>query len=108
MNEVAEFMESEDFHRLTKKEQLTYKRKFQKAQKMYKGVRKLNAKPDLIIVVDGAYMDSLVKEIQVASIPALILASSDFGRRRDPNYLLMANMNSHKSLDFVLQYILSS
>lgn len=36
MNDMAKFIESEDFESLTKKEQLTYKRALAKTQKIYK------------------------------------------------------------------------
>ncbi|MBO7094697.1 30S ribosomal protein S2 [bacterium] len=36
INEMASFLESEEFKSLTKKEQLVYKRKFLRANKVYK------------------------------------------------------------------------
>ena len=52
INEMASFMESEAYAALTKKEQLVYKRNFDRANKVYKGVTNLKKRPELVIVVD--------------------------------------------------------
>lgn len=107
MNEVESFMETDDFDRLTKKEQLTYARKLTRAQKIYKGVKKLTKKPDLVVAIDGARMDSFVKELEKTKVDTIVISSTDFGKYMPEGSLVMTNIWSYRSLDFVMRYILS-
>ena len=101
-------MENEDFLTLTKKEQLTYKRKFDRINKTYKWVTKLAKKPSLVIVVDGTMLNSFVDELsQNKDIDGVIISSTNFARYYAEDRLIIANMWSYKSLDFVMKYILS-
>lgn len=105
MNSMERFMEGDNYHALTKKEQLVYKRKLVRVLKIYKGVKKLTKKPDLVIVVDGQMMDSLIDEIVKTKTDNIIIAGTNFSRRRDEDKIIVTNINSHKSLDFVLNTI---
>jgi small subunit ribosomal protein S2 len=107
MNKMIEHVQSDDFASLTKKEQLVHKRKLAKVERVYKGIKALPKKPDLVIVLDGQMMSSFVDEIQKEGVSNIIISSSDFPRRWDEQSLLMANVCSYKSVNFVLQYILS-
>ncbi len=107
MNQMIEYIGSDEFKSLTKKEQLIYKRKLSKIEKVYKGTKKVNTKPDLVVVIDGQRMSSFVDEIKKSHVDNIIIASSDFSRWRDEDSIVMANVGSYKSLDFVLRYILS-
>jgi ribosomal protein S2 len=107
MNDLRVFIESDDFASLTKKEQLTHKRKLAKAERLYKGVTGLKNIPDLVIVVDGQMMNSLIQEIEKKSIDSIVIASTNFSKFWNPANLVVANIAGYKSLDFVLQYILS-
>jgi len=107
MNKMLEHVKSDDFASLTKKEQLVHKRKLLKVERVYKGIKTLSKKPDLVVVVDGQMMSSFVDEIQKEWVDNIVISSSDFPRRWDENRLIMANIGSYKSVDFVLQYILS-
>lgn len=108
MNDMIKFMDSEDFLTLTKKEQLTYKRKFNRINKIYKWVTKLGKRPALIIVIDGTMLDSFVDELSKnKNIDSIIISSTNFARYYLEDRLIIANMWSYKSLDFVMKYILS-
>ena len=72
INEMASFLESEEFKSLTKKEQLVYKRKFLRANKVYKWVTKLTKRP-----------------------------------YRPEDEIVMTNVASHTSIDFVVKNLLS-
>jgi len=107
MNDLRAFIAGEDFTSLTKKEQLTHKRKLAKAERVYKGVTGLKSIPDLVIVVDGQMMTSLIQEVEKKSIDSVVIASTNFSKFWDPASLILANVAGYKSLDFVLQYLLS-
>ncbi|MEI7562420.1 MAG: 30S ribosomal protein S2 [bacterium] len=108
MNSMARFVETDNYLALTKKEQLVYKRKLERVLKIYKGVRNLTKKPDLVIIVDGQMMDGLINEItKQPDMDNIIIAGTNFSRRWDENNLIIANIGSHKSMDFVLKTILN-
>lgn len=106
MNSMERFVESDNYHALTKKEQLVYMRKLTRVLKIYKGVKKLTRKPELVIVVDGQMMDSLINEIVKSKIDNIVIAGTNFSRRWDEDKIIVTNIGSHKSLDFVLKSII--
>lgn len=108
MNDMIRFMESESFLTLTKKEQLTYKRKFNRINRIYKWVTKLSKRPDLVIVIDWTMLDGFVDELDKhKSIDSIVISSTDFSRYYPKEKMLVSNMSSYRSLDFVMRYILS-
>jgi ribosomal protein S2 len=93
MNSMARFMDSDNFRALTKKEQLVYKRKLERVLKIYKGVKNLTKKPDLVVVIDGQMMDNLINEITKQSdMDNIIIAGTDFSRRWDENNIIVTNI----------------
>jgi ribosomal protein S2 len=108
MNDMIKFVDSEDFFTLTKKEQLTYKRKFDRINKIYRWVTKLAKKPHLVIVIDGTMLDGFVDELSKnKNIDSIIISSTNFARYYPQDKLIISNIWSYRSLDFVLKYILS-
>ena len=107
MNKMASFMETDSFESLTKKEQLIHKRKLARAQKVYEWVKSLSSKPNLVIVVDGSMMENFIREVNSQeNIDTIVLASTNYNKYLWTNDII-ANMLSHKSIDFVMNYILS-
>jgi small subunit ribosomal protein S2 len=93
MNGMARFMDSDNFRALTKKEQLVYKRKLERVLKIYKGVKTLSKKPDLVIVVDGQMMDNLINEItKQPDMDNIIIAGTNFSRRWNEDNIIVANI----------------
>ena len=109
INEMASFMESEAYATLTKKEQLVYKRNFDRANKVYKGVTNLKKRPELVIVVDGTMLSTLIDEVEnlKGKLEAIVIAGTNFSRYWPENELVVTNINSYTSIDFVLNYLLS-
>lgn len=109
INEMASFMESEAYAALTKKEQLVYKRNFDRANKVYKGVTNLKKRPELVIVVDGTMLSTLIDEVEnlKGKLEAIVIAGTNFSRYWPENELVVTNINSYTSVDFVLNYLLS-
>ena len=66
----------------------------------------LRNRPELVIIVDGQYMHKFVDEVEKLHTPTIILASSNFDLWTNQQ-LVLCNVNSHKSIDYVLKYILS-
>ena len=108
MNELRSFIESEDFHKLTKKEQLTNQRKLKKVEMIYKGVKNLRKRPDLVMVVDGKSMMKFVKELDKTGLDNIVVASTNFDTRWNKDNLVIANVDSYNSLNYGLSYILNA
>ncbi len=107
MNKMSKFIASDEFSKLTKKEQVSTKRSFLKIERIYKWVSNLTQKPDYVIVLDGKMMDGFVREVRKSKIDNLIIANTDFEYRWGEDNLLMANTNSYSSVDLVLSKLLS-
>lgn len=103
MNTMARFVDTEAYLALTKKEQLVYKRKLSRVLKIYKWVKGLTKKPELVIVLDGQMMDSFINEIvKTPNVQNIVIAGTNFSRRWNEDSIIMTNIWSHKSVDFVL------
>ena len=108
INEMVSFMETDAFASLTKKEQLVYKRNFERANKVYKGVTKLKKRPELVIIVDGNMLSTLIDEVEnlKGKLEAIVIAGTNFSRYWPDNEIITTDINSYQSLDFVLKSIL--
>lgn len=107
MNTLKRFVMSEQFAQLTKKEQLMKKRELERVEKVYEGVKGLKKRPDLVVVVDGEFMSGIVDELALANIDNVVVSGTDFSKRWSEADLLVTNVQSYKSLDFVMKYIFS-
>jgi small subunit ribosomal protein S2 len=108
INDMAKFMESEAYSTLTKKEQLIYKRKFVRVNKVYKGVTNLTKRPDIVVVLDGTMLGNFIDEAKkIPNLETIVIASTDFPRYWNAKEIIMTNVASHKALDFVVKSILS-
>lgn len=108
INEMVSFMETDAFASLTKKEQLVYKRNFERANKVYKGVTKLKKRPEVVIIVDGNMLSTLIDEVEnlKGKLEAIVITGTNFSRYWPENEIITTNINSYQSLDFVLKSIL--
>jgi len=107
MNEMVSFIKWDEFSALTKKEQVVYKRKLERIKKIYKWVKDMNVKPDLVIVVWGSMLDNFIEEIKKTKMANIVISSSNFKNRWDESSLIIANTEWYKSLDFIMKTLLS-
>ncbi len=105
MNKLESFVVSDDFNTLTKKEQLMKRRQLAKVQKIYKWVKNLRSKPDLVILVEGKMLSKFVDEVEKINAKSVVLANTDFDRYFDNQNLIVMNTKSKQSLAFVMNYI---
>lgn len=103
MNEKKKFIASDNFAKLTKKEQSMTKRHLAKIEKIYEWVKGLQRKPELVIVVDASMFSGLVSEIELSKVPSVLLTSTDFPQRWDRWNLAVVNMQNQKSPMYVLE-----
>ena len=107
MNELERFINSEDFNKITKKERLDTQRKLNKLKIIYKGVRNITKKPDLVIIFDGMYLSSFVNEVEKDGIESIVLSSSDFDRYWKSWNIVFGNVNSYSSIEYFANYLLN-
>lgn len=107
MNEKKKFVSSENFLKLTKKEQSMTKRYLAKIEKIYEGVRNVTKKPELVVVVDGTALAGLIAEIELTNTPSVVLSATDFPKRWNAGQLAIINMQNQKSPTYVLQTLFS-
>ena len=108
MNQLQMFTESEDFHKLTKKEQLTTTRKLKKVQQVYKGVKSLRKKPDLVVIVDGKAMMKFVKELKKLDLDNIVLAGTNFDTWRKDDKIVVLNVDGYQSVKQAVHHILGA
>ena len=106
MNKLRKFIESPEFLKLTKKEQLMKKRELKKLEDIYKGVTKLNKLPDLVVVIDAEYYLNTIDELEKAKIDYVAIANTDLSRWLKTDKLVVANTNSYESVSYLLNYLL--
>ncbi|MEY3197974.1 MAG: hypothetical protein RL023_869 [Candidatus Parcubacteria bacterium] len=103
---LSSFVSSPSFFDLTKKEQSMKKRLLKKIELVYKGVKNLKSRPDLVVIIDGQMMQKFVHEAEKLRVPAIVCTSSNLDKWTD-THLVTCNINSSKSVEYVLNYILS-
>ena len=107
LQEMRSYVTSDSFATLTKKEQNMKKRELEKVEKVYKGVVNLRKKPQFVIIVDGQLMHKFVKEVIASKTSSIVLVSSNFNLYADTVSLVTCNVNSQRSIDYVLKSIVS-
>lgn len=103
---LSSFVASDHFSDLTKKEQSMKKRLLKKIELVYKWVKNLKQRPDLVIILDGQMMQKFVHECEKVGVSAIVFTSSNLDTWTTTQ-LVTCNINSQRSLDFALSYILS-
>lgn len=108
MNSMEAFLQTDEYHSLTKKEQLVYNRNLKRVFKIYKWVKALSKKPDVVIVLDGLMMANFVNELEKQSdIDTILVCWTNFPRWWKEDGLIIANVNSYKSVDYIVKALLS-
>ncbi len=106
-NQIEKDLETGALEMLTKKEKASKLKELEKLRKAYEGIKDIKKTPDFLLVVDGHYESLALAEAQTLSIPtyALLGSTGDIDRCTD---FVPSNVNSIKSIKFVLDYLKSS
>ena len=61
------------------------------------------------MIVDGAMLSTLIDEVEnlKGKLDSIIIAGTNFSRYWAEEQMVVTNINSYTSLDFVLNYLLS-
>ncbi len=106
-NELEKELEGGLLEGLTKKEKSVKLKELEKLKSAYSGVKDLKKIPDIIFVVDGHYEDLALSEAQAGKVTTMALLGST-GNIDKTDYFVPCNVNSMKSLAFILGEIKSS
>lgn len=106
MKQLEEFISSEDFEKLTKKEKLMKQRQLEKIKSVYKWVKNLEKRPDFVLIIDWMQLKNFVNEVRMKKVDNLVIANTDFDMWWEKDKLLIANTNSYRSLMFIINYLL--
>lgn len=103
-NKIEKDLESGALDVLTKKEKSQKMKELEKLKKAYQGIKDLRRVPDVMIVVDGFYETLALNEAKHLGLAtyALLGSTGDIDKCTD---FVPCNVNSIKSLDFVLSFI---
>lgn len=105
--ELEKDLENGMLDSLTKKEKAVKMKELEKLRTAYAGVKEMRRAPDILLVVDGHYEDLALTEAAVLGIPTVALLGST-GDIDKADYFVPCNVNSMKSLAFVLGELKSS
>ena len=97
LEELTEFVESEEFAKLPKKEQATIRRNLEKLEKNLGGLRGLNKVPEVLFVVDPKKEEIAVKEANMLKIPIIAMVDTNC----DPDvidYVIPANDDAIRAI----------
>lgn len=106
LKELTEQQESGALQRLTKKEASLLKKKKDKLNKYFSGVKKMERLPDVAIIVDQQREINAVKECIKLKIPMITLLDTNC----DPtltDYFVLANDDSLRSVTLILDELTS-
>ena len=92
---------------LTKKEVLTLERERLKVDNVFRGIKAMKRLPDLMILVDGKYEETAIKEARKLDIPIIGLIDTD----TDPtliDHVIPANDDSLRTISLIIQRLVDT
>lgn len=104
MKKTEEFLESEEVHRMIKKERVKMESDLKRMHYKFGGLRNLSRKPDALFIIDPGYEHNAVKEAQHEGIE--IFAIVDTNSNPDQvDHVIPANDDAPKSLTMLLDLV---
>ncbi|MFZ1721111.1 MAG: 30S ribosomal protein S2 [Microgenomates group bacterium] len=101
MNELEDGLKNKKFVGYTKYEQVQFEKELARLSRFFEGIRKLESKPDAIIVIDPVREKNAIKEAKDTEVTVLALADSN----ADPDQvdiLVPANDDAVKSIQYIV------
>ncbi len=104
LNRLSELIGSKEFEQMTKKERLIWERKLARLHDNFDGLSSLEARPDILVVIDGHAHRISTDEAKRLGITTVVFADSD----TDPSlcdYLVPINDDSRSTIELVINLI---
>jgi small subunit ribosomal protein S2 len=101
LEQLTEYVESEEFSKLPKKEQATIRRNLEKLEKNLGGLRGMKKIPDILFIIDPKKEEIAVKEANLLNIP--IIATVDTNCDPDViDYVIPANDDAIRTIMLIV------
>ncbi|ABX32537.1 ribosomal protein S2 [Petrotoga mobilis SJ95] len=101
LEQLTEYVESEEFSKLPKKEQATIRRNLEKLEKNLGGLRGMKKIPDILFIIDPKKEEIAVKEANLLKIP--IIATVDTNCDPDViDYVIPANDDAIRTIMLIV------
>jgi len=101
LEQLSEYVESEEFSKLPKKEQATIRRNLEKLEKNLGGLRGMKKIPDILFIIDPKKEEIGVKEANLLNIP--IIATVDTNCDPDViDYVIPANDDAIRTIMLIV------
>lgn len=93
---------SGEFNEYTKKERLLIEREIERLEKLFGGLTGIEARPDLLVVVDTKKEGSVVREAKRLKVPLMGFVDSN-ADPTDVDYIIPMNDDASRALEYVLE-----
>lgn len=104
LENLEEKVNSEEFTKLSKKEQTMIKKELERFKKSFEGLRTLKKIPDCLFIVDAAYENIAVTEANKLDIPIVAICDSNSNPAKIA-WSIPANDEAEKSVELIVKLI---
>ena len=101
LDRLERMRDSGEFTRITKKEALILQRKMDRLEYLLGGIRKMNAIPDLVFVVDVYREDTAIHEANLLQIPVLAMVDTNCDPR-NIDYIIPSNDDAIRAIKLLV------
>jgi small subunit ribosomal protein S2 len=104
LDRLERMRDSGEFARITKKEALILQRKMDRLEYLLGGIRKMNAIPDLVFVIDVFRESTAIHEANLLQIPVLALVDTNCDPR-NIDYIIPSNDDAIRAIKLLVSKI---
>ena len=104
LDRLERMRDSGEFARITKKEALILQRKMDRLEYLLGGIRKMNAVPDLVFVIDVFRESTAIHEANLLQIPVLALVDTNCDPR-NIDYIIPSNDDAIRAIKLLVSKI---
>ena len=97
MRQLEEFIKSDEFDAMKKKERLSVQRELGKLQASFNGIRDMTSLPDMLFVIDVGHEHIAIKEAKKLGIPVVGIVDTNCSPE-DIDYVIPGNDDSQKAI----------
>jgi small subunit ribosomal protein S2 len=101
LDRLERMRDSGEFARITKKEALILQRKMDRLEYLLGGIRKMNAIPDLVFVVDVYREDTAIHEANLLQIPVLAMVDTN-ADPRNIDFIIPSNDDAIRAIKLLV------
>lgn len=100
-NELRKQLDSDDFKKMSKKQQISVKKEVAKLDKFFMGLKDIEKLPDALFIVDPTEEHVAVSEARKIKIPIVAIGNTNTDKKKI-DILIPANDNAPKTLELLI------